>query len=207
MNVHRVKSESARVKAVAASMLETASAYWWVWLVAGLAWLAVAFVVLQFDRSSATTIGIIAGILFLGGAIQSYGIGTKVEGAAWIWYLFAVLMLVGSAASLLYPGKTFLVMSVILGAVFVVTGVFWAMKAFALRDEDGYWWVWVVVGAFVLGLGIWLSGQFVTVRAVTLTAFTALWAAVRGVKDIAKALQLRRYWLKTSPDRSTTGPG
>ena len=193
MNDASANSDGGGLKTLAASLLVTASAYWWIWAIAGLVWLIIAVVILQFDRSSATTIGVIAGIVFLGGAIQSFAVGRQVEGASWIWYVFGALMLFGSAASLLYPGKTFVIMSMIIGTVFVVTGFLWGAKAFAMRAEDAAWWIWAAAGMIVFILGVWLGGQFVTVKAVTLTAFTALWAAVKGARDIAKALQLKRY--------------
>jgi len=39
--------------------------YWWVLLAAGIAWVGAALVILQFDRASVTTVGILVGILFL----------------------------------------------------------------------------------------------------------------------------------------------
>ena len=35
-----------------------ATAYWWAWLVAGIAWIVIALVILQFDSASVTTVGI-----------------------------------------------------------------------------------------------------------------------------------------------------
>jgi hypothetical protein len=39
--------------------------YWWVLLVAGIAWVAVALVILQFDQASVTTVGVLVGLMFL----------------------------------------------------------------------------------------------------------------------------------------------
>ena len=39
--------------------------YWWVGLVAGIAWLVVSLVILQFDSASITTVGILVGLMFL----------------------------------------------------------------------------------------------------------------------------------------------
>ena len=42
-----------------------ATGYWWVLLTAGIAWVAVALVILQFDQASVTTVGILVGLMFL----------------------------------------------------------------------------------------------------------------------------------------------
>ena len=49
----------------------TLTSYWWVLLVAGIAWVAVALVILQFDQASVTTVGILVGLMFLGVGIET----------------------------------------------------------------------------------------------------------------------------------------
>jgi uncharacterized membrane protein HdeD (DUF308 family) len=186
------RDHSSRVRGIAAAVVRTASDYWWVWLVTGTVWLIISIIILQFDRSSAMTIGVIAAVVFMGGSIQSFAIARKVEGASWLWHVFGVLLAVGSVTSFVYPGKTFAIMSAIIGAIFVLTGIFWVMKAFAVRGSDDIWWLGAAAGVIVFAMGVWLGGQFITVRAVTLSVFTGVWAAVRGVLDLAKAFQMRR---------------
>ena len=50
--------------------------YWWVLLVAGIAWVAVSLVVLQFDQASVTTVGILVGLMFLGVGIENIALAT-----------------------------------------------------------------------------------------------------------------------------------
>jgi len=51
------KVDRARIRGLVASLFGTAAEYWWVWMVSGVAWLIVAAVVLQFNQSSAKTVG------------------------------------------------------------------------------------------------------------------------------------------------------
>ena len=44
---------------------------WWLWIVFGVFWLAVAFVVLQFDQASIKTVGVLFGFMFLFGRARS----------------------------------------------------------------------------------------------------------------------------------------
>ena len=52
------------------------TSYWWVLLVAGIAWVAVALVILQFDHASVTTVGILVGLMFLGAGIENIALAT-----------------------------------------------------------------------------------------------------------------------------------
>ena len=36
--------------------------YWWLWLVAGIAWIVISLVILQFDQASITTVGVLVGL-------------------------------------------------------------------------------------------------------------------------------------------------
>lgn len=46
------------------------SRLWWLWLIAGVAWIFIALVVLQFDRASITTVGVLIGLMFLLSGVQ-----------------------------------------------------------------------------------------------------------------------------------------
>ncbi len=50
--------------------------YWWVGLAAGIAWLVISLVILQFDAASITTVGILVGLLFLLAAVQNIALTT-----------------------------------------------------------------------------------------------------------------------------------
>jgi hypothetical protein len=53
--------------------------YWWLWLVAGIAWIVISLVILQFDAASVTTVGVLVGLMFALAAIQSFAL-TAVDG-------------------------------------------------------------------------------------------------------------------------------
>jgi hypothetical protein len=70
--------------------------YWWVSLVSGIAWLAASLVILQFDSASATTVGIIVGVMFMVAGIQNIGLSTVPTSLRWVSGAFGVLfVLVG----------------------------------------------------------------------------------------------------------------
>ncbi len=54
--------------------------WWWLWLVAGFIWIAVAIIILEFDTASARTVGVIVGAMLLAAGIQYLVIGSLAEG-------------------------------------------------------------------------------------------------------------------------------
>ena len=58
----------------AREVLQGISRFWWLWLVSGIAWIAVSVVILQFDQASITTVGVIVGLMFLGTSLQQFAI-------------------------------------------------------------------------------------------------------------------------------------
>ena len=57
---------------------------WWVFLVTGFVWLAIAVIVLRFDISSVATIGLLLGAVFLFAAIYNSGWRrSKAGGGPW----------------------------------------------------------------------------------------------------------------------------
>lgn len=172
-------------------MMRSAANLWWAWLVAGIIWVIVSLIILQFDTSSATTIGIIAGVMFLVAGLQSFMVGAAMEGWKWMWFLFGAILVVGGIVALVYPERTFLIVANILGFMFALTGVFWMIQAFVMRGYDNLWWVTLITGILMIVLGFWLGGQLIGVQAATLLVFTGFWALFRGILDIISAFQLK----------------
>ena len=52
---------------------------WWLFLITGIAWLLIAMVILRFNISSITTVGILLGALFLAAAINEFFVSSVVE--------------------------------------------------------------------------------------------------------------------------------
>ena len=162
------------------------------WLVAGIAWIVIALLVLQFDTTSATTIGIVAGVLFVVAGLQYFAIGAVVDGWKWVWILLGAILVVGGIVSLVYPERTFIIVANILGFMFALTGIFWMIQSFVVRDVDELWWMTLIAGILMITVGFWLTGQLIGVQAATLVVFVGLWSMFRGILDIVAAFQLRR---------------
>jgi uncharacterized membrane protein HdeD (DUF308 family) len=167
---------------------------WWLWLATGIAWIVAALIVLQFDRASITTVGVLIGIMFLAAGAQNLVFGTLAGGATrWILWIFGVLFLAAGVISLIHPENTFAGVADILGFIFLTVGVFWVIEAFAEREVNDLWWWGLISGILMIVLAFWTSGQFYIHKQYILLVFAGVWALFHGVGDIIKAFQIRRW--------------
>jgi uncharacterized membrane protein HdeD (DUF308 family) len=139
--------------------------YWWVLLVAGIAWVAVALVILQFDQASVTTVGILVGLMFLGVGIENIALARLDVPMRWAWALFGVL--------------------------FLIVGVWWMVRAFLERAINPLWWLGLISGILLTGLAFWTSGQFFVHKAYVLLVFAGIWALMQGITSIVRASAMR----------------
>ena len=166
---------------------------WWLWLVAGIAWVVIALSILQFDEASVTTVGVLIGIMFLLSGFQQLFLAGLAGGAArFILIVFGLLFLVAGVLSLISPEDTFAGIADILGFLFLLVGVFWIIEAFMEREVNEVWWLGLISGVLMIILAFWTSGQFFIEKQYVLLVFAGIWALMHGVTDIVRAFQIRR---------------
>jgi uncharacterized membrane protein HdeD (DUF308 family) len=165
--------------------------YWWLWLVAGIAWVIIALAILQFDQASITTVGVLIGIVFLISGMQHIAIAALLDRLRWVYLLFGVLLVVAGVISLIQPEDTFAGVADILGFLFLLVGVFWTTQAFVERERNELWWVGLLAGIAMIILAFWTAGQFFIDKAYLLLVFAGIWALMHGVTDIVRAFAVR----------------
>lgn len=165
--------------------------FWWIWLVAGLAWLGVAYVVLQFDDASVKTVGVLVGIMFLMSGSQQLALSALVGQGRWLYLIFGFLFIAAGFVALFNPEDTFAGIADILGFLFLLVGAFWVIGAFASRAVNEFWWLGLLSGILMLILAFWTSGQFYTEKQYTLLVFAGIWALMHGTTDLVRAFQIR----------------
>jgi uncharacterized membrane protein HdeD (DUF308 family) len=165
--------------------------YWWVWLVAGVAWIVASLVVLQFDSASVATVGLIIGVMFAVASAQQFVLAALAASLRWLWAIFGVLFGASAIVCFIHPQSTFVALADILGFVFLCVGVWWTIRAFMLKAVESTWWLDLVAGIMMLGVAFWTSGQFFFEKAYTLLVFAGIWALLHGVTDIVGAFRLR----------------
>jgi len=165
--------------------------YWWVLLVAGIAWVAVALVVLQFDQASVTTVGVLVGLMFLGVGIENIALASLDVPMRWVWALFGGVFLVSAVVSFANPTDTFAGLADMLGFLFLIVGVWWMARAFLERPVYPLWWTGLISGILMTGLAFWTSGQFFIHKAYLLLVLAGVWALIQGVTSIVRAFEIR----------------
>jgi hypothetical protein len=171
--------------------VRTATGYWWVLLVAGIAWVAVALLILQFDQASVTTVGILVGLMFLALGVENIALSTLDVPARWAWALFGGLFLVSAIVCFANPEDTFAGIADILGFLFLIVGVWWMIRAFLERAINPLWWLGLISGILMTALAFWTSGQFFIDKAYVLLVFAGIWALMQGTTNIVRAFQIR----------------
>ena len=171
--------------------LDAVARYWWAFIVTGVAWVFIALTILQFDRASITTVGVLIGIMLILSGLQNIALGMMAASLKWVFWLFGILLLVGGVIALSTPENTFAALADILGFVFLIIGVFWTIGAFMSRGVNPLWWLGLTAGILMIILAFWTSGQFFIERSYLLLVFAGIWALMHGVGDLVRAFQLR----------------
>ena len=172
-------------------VLQRVASYWWLELLAGIAWIVISVVVLKFNNASVTTVGILTGIMFLAFAAEEFVLASIDRRGRWLWAIFGVMLTVSGIVALVHPVSTFAGLADILGFVFLLIGVLWMIQAFAQRAFNDLWGLQLISGILMVGMAFWVSGQFYLTRAATLLVFAGIWAMMKGITDIIRAFQIR----------------
>jgi uncharacterized membrane protein HdeD (DUF308 family) len=176
----------------AGEALEGVSRLWWLWLVIGIAWIAIAAVILQFDQASITTVGVLIGLMFIGTAAQQFMIMSLVDRLGWLYGIFGALFLIAGVISFISPENTFAAIADILGFLFLIVGTFWIIQAFVAREVSELWWIGLLSGVLMVILAFWTAGQFFIEKQYVLLVFAGIWALMQGFTDIVRAFQIRK---------------
>lgn len=165
--------------------------WWWLWLVAGIAWIVVAMVILQLDASSVRTVGVIVGIMLFVAGLQYLLMAMFAEGWKWLWGAFGIVLVVSGLTAMLNPARAFANVADMLGFLFAFVGVIWVVEGLAVRTLNPFWWLTLLSGILMLIIGFWVGGQFFFSKAHTLLVFAGMWALMKGLLDIIGAFSIR----------------
>jgi uncharacterized membrane protein HdeD (DUF308 family) len=181
-----------------------AARYWWAVLLAGIAWLVVAWLVLRMDVRSLAAVGVLIGVLFVFAAINDFALASLVTGG-WkvLHYVMGALFLLAGIWAFVRPVNTFFALASVLGLILIFYGTFEIARAVSSRDENPYWWIGLVSGILLLLLAFWVSSsdrEFnLGARSVLILLWVGFMALFRGISEIMQAFALRR--LKTAAGR------
>jgi uncharacterized membrane protein HdeD (DUF308 family) len=110
------------------------------------------------------------------------------------WGLVAVrgvVALLFGVLTIARPGITLAVLVILFGAFAFVDGLFSVWAALANRRGEPHWVALLLAGLAGIAIGV-VTFLMPGVTAIVLLYFIAVWAIVRGVAEIAMAIQLRK---------------
>ena len=173
------------------------SRYWWVLLLAGIAWLVVGWLVLRADVTSLATVGVLLGVLFIAAGVNEVFFGGAVAGG-WkvLHYVMAGIFLLGGLWAFIRPVNTFFALVSVLGLILIFSGAFEIIRAIASREENRFWWVGLAAGILLVLLAFWVSGSDRVFNLANRTYLILFWvgfmALIRGFTQIILAFSVRR---------------
>lgn len=164
---------------------------WWMFLVTGIAWLVISFVVLRFTTASAVTVGILMGVVLLVAMANEFLIASVHTSWQWAHALMGVLFLAGGIWCLISPFNAFWALAAVIGVLFILQGALVLITSIESRPVNSAWWLGVIAGGLEILLGFWASQQVVSSRALLLILYVGFLALFRGISEIVLAFELK----------------
>jgi uncharacterized membrane protein HdeD (DUF308 family) len=164
---------------------------WWLFLLTGIAWLIIAWVVLHFTPASLTTVGVLLGVLFLLAAVNEFVIAGVRRHWGWAHVLLGGLFVVGAIWAFARPFDAFWSIASVLGLLLILKGTLDLINAIMTRNVNHAWWLGLVVGILELLLGFWASQQRFPARGALLLLWVGFFALFRGISEIVIAFEVR----------------
>ncbi len=164
---------------------------WWAFLIAGLAWFVISFVVLQMSLTSVRAVGVLLGVIFLFSAIEEFLAAAVVGSWGWARALLGGLFFVAAIWSFIDPVGTFVSIADVLGLLLIFKGTFDLIGSIMAQPVNPVWWLGLIAGLLELFLGFWVSQQYFPARASLLLLWVGLYALFRGISSTVLAFHLR----------------
>ncbi len=179
-------------------VVREAARWWWLFLLAGIAWLVFSLVIFRFDITSAKSIAILFGIVAIVAGVDEFmAIGVSTTGWKIVHGLLGVIFIIVGIFAFAHPGSTFEALAALIGFFLLFKGILDLAVAFATKAEYEMWWVQLVVGLIEIGLAFWVAGDFQR-KATLLIVYVGIVALSKGLTDIFLAFKLKSLQKQTA---------
>jgi uncharacterized membrane protein HdeD (DUF308 family) len=159
-------------------------------LIAGLAWIVIAFVILRYTYATLAATSILVGALCVAAAAGEVTAGAASSpGETRAHWLLAVLFVVAGVVALLALKATIVGLAAVMSFLFICRGALGVVAAIAARKEHG-WWALLIAGLAELAIGLLLAS--VKGSIMTLVTWVAAGTLVHGIGQIASAFLVRK---------------
>src|SRR5690349_2275912 len=128
---------------------------WWMFLLTGIAWLIIAWVILRFTPASVATVGVLLGVLFLVATINEFFIAAVLPGWRWLHVVMGIIFLFGAGWSFARPYDAFWTLASILGLLLIFRSTLDIVTSASTREVNSTWWLGMLAGILEILLGFW----------------------------------------------------
>ena len=148
-----------RLGGVGREVAETYARSWLLFIITGILWLLLGFMLLSYRVSSISITVVFIAVVFWMGAISLFAIsGMTAGGWRALAIVGAIAALGAGIGALVWPGPTILVVSLFVAWYLLVRGIFEVVIALADTSVRG-WWLTLLAGIISIALGAWAIGN------------------------------------------------
>jgi uncharacterized membrane protein HdeD (DUF308 family) len=164
---------------------------WWLYLITGMLWFVVAWVVLRFDLGSVAAVSVLAGVVILLAGLAELFNAVTAPSWKWLYGILGAVFVITGIIAFFHPGGTFAMLAAFVGWYLLFKGMLDIVLAFATKDANDAWWLGLIIGIVEVGLGFLAAGSFGR-SAALLIVFVGAIALTRGISDVVLAFGLRK---------------
>jgi uncharacterized membrane protein HdeD (DUF308 family) len=180
-------------------VVREAARWWWLFLLAGIAWLVFSLIIFRFDITSAASVAILFGIVaIVAGMDEFMAIGVSTTGWKIVHGILGVIFILVGIFAFIEPGTTFEALAAVIGFFFLFKGVFDIAVAIATKSEYDLWWLQLIVGLIEIGLAFWVAGSF-REKVILLLVYVGVVALSKGITNLIFAFKLRSLKAHIAP--------
>jgi uncharacterized membrane protein HdeD (DUF308 family) len=173
---------------------------WWLFLILGILWILFGMFVLSYNVGSLLALAIFAGVTFIMTGINQILSSGRAEGGwRWLYIIGGALSILAGIIAFVWPGRTLLVLSVVLAWFLVFKGIIDIVTAFSNHGRP-YWWVTLILGILELLLGIWAVG-YPGRSLVVFVNLVGIYAIFYGFTEVFAAFDLRGLGRRLDQER------
>ena len=191
MSVNQRKQDHGESRSSVRARLWRLVGPWWVLLLTGIAWLIVSVIVLRFSVTSADTVGVLLGVIFLAAMVSEFLLALVRPHWRWAHALMGGAFLAGAIWVFVNPLGAFWALATAIGLLLILQGALVLITSVESRILNSAWWLGTVAGILEILIGFWASQQLVRDRAALLIIWGGLLALFRGITEIVLAFELK----------------
>ena len=178
-----------RAAAVSRETVRGLARSWWLFLILGILWILFGMFVLSYNVGSLLALAIFAGVTFIMTGINQILDAGRVESWGWLYLVGGILSIIAGIIAFVWPGRTLLVISVVLAWFLVFKGIVDIVAAFSSHGRP-WWWVTLLLGILELLLGMWAAG-YPGRALVVFVNLVGIYAIFYGFTELFAAFDLR----------------